>query len=316
MTSPRKTDPEWLQFEAAVAKFIQALDPKAEVEHNVRLPDRDTQLPRQRDVWVKTTACGIFPVSILISCKRLKEKINQQDMDAFWGELRSSGATMGVVYSYSGFTAPAIEKAKALGVTCCQLLENQPPTIPEMLLLRFYCCTPTWRIGINKDCAKDWASVTLKEALTAPQLADPEGETALEFLINQFNETEKAASRKAMAESCVSFEWEARMQINSSIAEDTIPLIVALKARWRFFRASLEAHLLDGSYSYTEEKFFGNQRIPPIDMRGPSPGDCWEEMKHPPDLSTKGYGLVILREGDVRNELLRRHGDTLIPDLV
>gem|GEM_PF-1982878 len=94
---------EWEDFERAVAAFVKALTPGARITHNARLPDRHTGRLRQRDVWIEARI-GPFPVAILVSCKRLKRKINEQDLDAFIGELSSSGAHKGVLYSLAGRT--------------------------------------------------------------------------------------------------------------------------------------------------------------------------------------------------------------------
>ena len=47
-----------------------------------------------------------FPIKILLSCKYWEEKLKLQDVDAFLGELRSSGAHKGVIYTRTGFTSP------------------------------------------------------------------------------------------------------------------------------------------------------------------------------------------------------------------
>ena len=59
--------------------------------NDAMIPDKDTGEPRQRDVWIETKVCDHFPLKILVSCKRYKAKLNQQHLDAFIGELRSSG---------------------------------------------------------------------------------------------------------------------------------------------------------------------------------------------------------------------------------
>ena len=84
-------------------------------------PDKHTGKPRQRDVFIQTKICGIIPVKILISCKKYKRNLNQKDIDHFNGELISSGANKGVIYSYSGFNKNAIEKSKVLDICCCRL---------------------------------------------------------------------------------------------------------------------------------------------------------------------------------------------------
>ena len=57
--------------------------------------------------------------------------MDQQDIDAFHGEFISSGAQLGVIYSYSGFGPNAIEKAKVLKISCCRLFEDETPDIPD-----------------------------------------------------------------------------------------------------------------------------------------------------------------------------------------
>jgi len=103
---------EWKEFERAVADFVSALDKNTVVRHDVHRPDQDTGFNRQYDVWVDAKVCGIFNISVLISCKHKSRKLSVQDIDTFIGELHSTGANKGVLYSYSGFTQPAIEKAR------------------------------------------------------------------------------------------------------------------------------------------------------------------------------------------------------------
>src|SRR5690606_22733487 len=95
----RHLDEDWRSFETAVAAFLAALDPKARVTHDVRLPDRHTGRSRQRDVIVETKFGAHLPLRILVSCKRHKRKLSSSDVDAFNGELQSSGAQKGVLYT-------------------------------------------------------------------------------------------------------------------------------------------------------------------------------------------------------------------------
>ena len=130
--------PQWKQFEIAVASFLAALEPNARVKQNAYLEDAHTGQPRQRDVFIETTYGGHVGITILVSCKRLIRKINEQDLDAFYGELLSSRANKGVLYSFGGFTGPALQKAKILGISCCILYENKPPELPTVLAYDSY----------------------------------------------------------------------------------------------------------------------------------------------------------------------------------
>jgi Restriction endonuclease len=97
------SEPIWRQFEKAVAAFLAALEPNARVKHDVSIPDVDTGVPRQRDVWIEVKVLGHFPITIYVSCKDVNRPLSQQSLDAIIGELRSSGANLGVVYSTGGF---------------------------------------------------------------------------------------------------------------------------------------------------------------------------------------------------------------------
>ena len=131
--------PEWKQFEIAVANFLRAVDPSAKITHDAKIADVHTGEPRQRDVWIEGNLCQLFPIKVLVSCKFTKDRLNEQDIDAFNGEFISSGAHKGVIYAKTGFADPAIQKAKKLDFSCCRLYLNQPPDLPEVLFFTAYC---------------------------------------------------------------------------------------------------------------------------------------------------------------------------------
>ncbi|HLO99813.1 MAG TPA: restriction endonuclease, partial [Fimbriimonas sp.] len=105
-----------IEFEKAVYEFAKALDPKAEVLFDHKVSDRDTDTLRQCDVWINAKFGGHWPLSILISCKDHSTKLDINDIGTFLEEKRSTGASYGVIYSKSGFTKPAVEKAKVNGI--------------------------------------------------------------------------------------------------------------------------------------------------------------------------------------------------------
>src|SRR6266478_6159315 len=114
------------KFEEAVARFVQALDPNAEVTHNVFGKDKDTGERQQMDVLVKTRTLVHFPTTILISCKDYKRKLHVGDIRNFRQELTDSSANQGVIYSSNGFNENALKKAMATGIVCCRLYRDQP----------------------------------------------------------------------------------------------------------------------------------------------------------------------------------------------
>ncbi len=290
---------EWSDFEIAVTAFVTALDPKAKVRHNVRVPDRDTGLPRQRDVWVEAVICGIFPVTVLISCKKWKRKLSEQDVDAFVGELESSGAHKGVLYSYAGFTRPAIAKAQARSISCCRLYRNQPADIPELLFLSFYCCATSVRLGVNSDALPALGDTTFGEVFDLPAAGHA---NAVGLLVALFKEAEKGAVGDATRRGAFPTGFRTAIQVEFK-EPGARPLTVSLEGKWRIYRAKLEAHLLNGTYSFTEGQFSGSQTSPWIDRLGPDPGPGWELIDGPPASLQVGTGVVFLFAGDVERQL-------------
>lgn len=100
-------------FEEAVWRFGRAINPSANVLFDHKVPDRETKRPRQCDVWIETLVRGHWPVTIYVSCKDYGRKIDASHIDNFIRETEARSASMGVIYSRSGFTPGAIEKAKA-----------------------------------------------------------------------------------------------------------------------------------------------------------------------------------------------------------
>jgi hypothetical protein len=152
-----------LAFEKAVHAFANTLDPNAEMLFDHKVPDRDTGTPRQCDVWINAKFGGHWPLSILVSCKDHKKKLNVDDIGAFRDEIRSTGASTGVIYSKSGFTQPAIEKAKSSGIACCRLYENEPADMPYIFAFESYAFTPQVRIAlvdkIDDPKIKTWGNI-------------------------------------------------------------------------------------------------------------------------------------------------------------
>ena len=282
---------------------MQALTPNAVVKHSPRLPDKHTGLPRQRDVWVEAVV-GMFPVKMLISCKRLKRKINEQDMDAFVGELQSSGAHKGVVYAFSGFTGPAITKAKALGISCCKLYQDSPAELPDSLHFVFYCCSQALRLWWKSETVDQWEKASFDEVFAIKNQSD-DPRTLLEMLIASFTEGEEGAVNHVTSTGRFPENWTASLEIRTG-AEEVSPLIISINGIWKVYKGKLEAHLLNGSYSFTENLFAGSQTSPSIDMKGSHPGPGWELIAERPTYLQPGVGMVILRGGNIR-ESLQKH---------
>lgn len=260
----------WQDFERAVAALCQALAPDAKVTHDAKTFDVDIGSRRQRDVWIEALVGGHFRVKILVSCKRYARKVTVQQVDAFLGELGSSGANMGVIYSASGFTKNALAKAKARGISACVLLANQPPPIPAVLLFDAYFLDERiqlvatgvtgpvdWKALLNADTMIDGKTLPVHRALAAafasdlPALQKAVGEKMMPVRVNMIPLTE---------------------------AHGIEPVCVGAQSQWAIFRARTEAWLVNGSYNFTGEDFKGSIATPSIDTQSSDPGPGWEPI--------------------------------------
>lgn len=302
-----KKDPLWRSFEQAVASFVSSLDPSASVTHDAHVPDNDTGALRQRDVWVEGKLCGLFPIKVLISCKRLKRPLNESDIDHFLGELSSSNAHKGVIYSYSGFNNLAIKKAKIRGISCMRLYQDEPPEIPEVLIIpHAYFCYPRfvldllWKHDPHEHLQK-WSDIFNRPAGET----DP-NQKVIEFISNEFSKWQKLAMQKAGSVGNLPQDWMTECTFVDNDNPD-IRARIRFAESWRIFEAKVEAYNVNGSYSFTEKEFVGGIGTPSIDTWGSMPGPGWTELAKRP--SEKGSHMtLILTFGDIRDILINYFG--------
>ena len=297
-----ESQPDWRQFEIAVARFVSAIGPGAKVTHDVQIPDAHTGHPRQRDVWIEWSVCGHFPAKALISCKHWSSRLNEQDIDHFNGEFISSGAQIGIIYAKTGFNDRAIEKARVLGFHCCKLYVNEPADIPQMLSLGLaFHFRPTFQIKVHGN-ALSYAFVKWQEVLDLPF----DGTTVLETFVGAFDTHQRTNAAE---------RW--KLAREGSVCNATVslpnkpPLNVELFVTDRKYQAKVEYTRLDGSYNMTAGSYLGSETTPIVDTQSTHPGPGWDEIAEIPESQPKP-SLAMFMQGDSRNWLVK-FGETEFP---
>ena len=299
-------NPKWKEFEIAVTKFIKALDPSAKVTHDAMLPDRDTGTLRQRDVWIETKVSEHFSLQILVSCKRYKTKLNQQHIDAFIGELSSSGAQKGIIYSYSGFTKPALEKAKIRGISCCSLYQEEPANIPEMLSFNAYLLTPAFHF-----CAV-WLELLDGQPQTLGELYelnmsnnDTKPVKLIDLVIEKYAEKRALIRKNARSTGNLPEKWTDQIKLNNPVTGKDM-LVIEFGGDWDIYEATMEGYLFNGSYAFTEQEFKGEQTFPRVNDIGPEPGEYWNKVDSLPIESDikQSIGVLYGNAKDVKVNLM------------
>lgn len=101
------------EYQELVASVRRALDPRSDVTAGDWVVGPDGR--RDKDVWVVGTANGV-PERVLIECKDWNKRVGIGVVDALESKRRDLDATRSMIYSNSGFTKPAIKKAKRVGI--------------------------------------------------------------------------------------------------------------------------------------------------------------------------------------------------------
>jgi len=294
-------------FEKAVYRFARTLDASAEVFFDHKVPDRDTGELRQCDVWINTKFGGHWPQSILVSCKDHKRKLHAGDIGTFCDEKRSSNATMGVIYSRSGFTKPAVEKARANQVSCCRLYDNEPVGLPDSIWIEQFACKPAVTISVVSGFANPKFKVW-NDLFVLP--GDESEQTLLDVIALAFSECEaKGISilNEQPRQRAVSFPQDCGADIIFNL--DGTEGLLRVGSRWKKYRARTEATLLQGSYCLTNRTFRGTMIWPSIDTWGATIGDAWQEVDVKDLPNSPNFVLTILSGSDVRSVLREKLGD-------
>jgi len=288
-------------FEVAAYEFLKALAPGSKVNFDYKTPDRDTGKLRQADAWIVIKIAEHIPISILLSCKDYKRKLNVSHIETFLSEINSTSASTGVIYSSSGFSSAALEKAKANGISCCQLFRGKPTSLPPKLSFNSYVCK--LRIALTLD-------ETTKERLynkgvvSWDKLFEIKVEkdiTLLKAIDRAYVNAEKEAMSIKNLKNMLPPDWETTIRFSEIDNENDI-YPIKIKGLWAIFQGKTECHLFNGSYCFTNNAYLGEMRGPVIDTYNFNPGSNWFEVKRGSQLP-KANMVAIFSQADIKNNL-------------
>ena len=215
-------------------------------------------------------------------------------------------AQKGVLYSYTKFGKDAITKAKALGICCCRLYENQAADLPESLIIgAHYCCHAQIVLGVSENFS-EWGITKWSELFELVTTGANGETTILARIAEEFQQGETqevAAMKERKPKDPFPQDWKTGLRIED-IANGKHPLEIAITGKWKFFVGKIEAILLDGSYSITNNEFIGTQTGPVIDMQGYTPGPSWEPLGERPAHAGESCAVVVRYRADRKEELV------------
>ena len=278
------------QFEKDVWAFVKGLDSSARVLFDHIVTDRDTDTPRQVDAWVNAKFGGHIPISILVSCKHHRRKLNITHIDSFAAEVRATRASMGVIYSSSGFSEPAMKKAKAHGLACCRLFQNHQGDLPQSLVFWSYFCysRPQFHILDSEIAMLRQNGFTTYGKLLSMRTSE-QG-----LLIDEIaDEVRKKEEQAVRQEQMIPSDWLAAYTVSPYDKPD-FRFRVGLTGWWEIYRMRQESCLINGSYCYSNGSFRGNVCSPSIDTWSAHPGPGWQRVERS-QLNEHPIGIVMSR---------------------
>lgn len=296
-------------FERIVAEFARELMPEAVVRFDARIPDVDTGTLRQADAWISYRLGDHIPINVLISCKDHARAMDVGEVETFAAEMRSLGATHGVLYSRSGFGDNAIMKARALSINCCRFFEDAPPEKPSELLLAAYAALPSYHLTVEPQGPDAPSHLLWRDVLP---------------LRARLGESDASVAAVIEAASIGLFEYsdasgfdgseqngpqDARACVVIKSRSGCPPFRVTILIVWSWYSATLNAFRLHGSFNVSAPDFKGKATVPFLPLDGIL-GEAWQPSGPPPaqDHRTRFTlrGILWITQQCLRNELASR----------
>ncbi len=221
---------------------------------------------------------------MLISCKDHSRPLDVGEVEAFLGEIRSTGATTGVLYGRNGFTENAVVKARANNVSCCKMFDGAPPERPSELLLNAYVAHPVYHVmteAVSQDAPLElrWHPVFgTYERIGDREASLPEVMAGLCFELLRRSELERYSD----ASSSGPMDMHARYELKARPECPALRLHIVLT--WDWFKGRMNAYSLTGSLNTTEKAFIGSTTVGPVSLSTAPHSATWERCLPPPPI--------------------------------
>ncbi|WP_432663769.1 restriction endonuclease [Wukongibacter baidiensis] len=286
----------WLEYEQAVNEFIKALHPVGSSNYTVKKFDLHSSLEVDKNTLIETRV-GLFPIKILIRCLHYKDKLTVSHIDKFHQALKSSSATSGIIFSYSGFKKAAIKKCNTLGITWCNLYENQPPLLPSVInYTSVYLLNP--RISLQLGSIESESQFNMASDILSYELLKDERKVYND-ITKLYNRCEQLSLRNKYKNEFPKNTYE-HLTYFSEFG-DTLELIVGCE--WLIRKTFLKGYLENGYYTFSNDILSDSKSLQAIDE------SSTQEVKDLETLSdtelTEEHVQIIICDGSAEDDISR-----------
>jgi hypothetical protein len=138
----------------------------------------------------------------------------------------------------------------------------------------------------------------------------------MDFIEEKYYEQRKRVRSKVRKTGKIPSDWTDSIIIKDPETKAEL-IYIKFGGTWDYYEAHLEGYLINGSYSFTEMEFKGDQSFPSIDKHGPNPGRYWKKIDRIPEEMDRRALIGVLYGGKVSfRQRLRNFGNIkIIKDL-
>lgn len=202
-----------------------------------------------------------------------------------------------MIYSYSGFTQPALEKAGAKGICCCRLFRNELPELPESISFRAYACTPSLTVRLLSPPRSNSTPSKWEELLPLVDEINGQRVSVLDSILATYESLEDQSMHQLKTNPSslpVGFTSDIGFDPALSVLGD---LKIQVGCVWKIFQADIQACLANGTYSITQKEFVGDFSFPTIDRLNTDVGPGWIRLENLPKSWEPGTIVIALSGG-------------------
>ena len=115
---------DWQEYEKLAARIYSELEPYAQVRHNDRIEGVNSGRKRQIEVSIRAIVADI-DLLIVVQAKNYTRPAGISAVEAFASVVRDVRAAKGILICNAGFTKPAKDCARNIGIDLCSLHDAQ-----------------------------------------------------------------------------------------------------------------------------------------------------------------------------------------------
>ncbi|HEV3438995.1 MAG TPA: restriction endonuclease, partial [Gemmata sp.] len=115
---------DWLDYQKLVASIYRDMEGNAIVTHDDKIRGRHTGIERQIDVSIRTNIAG-HSLLIIVQAKHRNRPADVNIVGEFKSVIEDVGAAKGVLICSKGFTSPALEYGRTVGIDLCTAHDAQ-----------------------------------------------------------------------------------------------------------------------------------------------------------------------------------------------